>query len=123
MIVEGLFDNRFWLRRMSRENAAKAIGQACETCSVEIDQELTQSIIRRLDPLSQGIELPYLQVVMDRLYHQAIEIAPEHPAITSESVEELGEIANILGSFLVGEVEKLPSPKNRQTDFKSICFS
>ena len=108
--VEGLFDNRFWLRRMSRENAAGAVVQACQTCDVGIDDEVAKSVLQRLDPSGQGIELPYLQVVMDRLYRQAVNTDSAHPVITAQDVQQLGDIANILGSFLVEEVAKLPSP-------------
>lgn len=107
--IEGLFDNRFWLRRMSRENAVHGVVNACVNCDVKIDNDLAESIIHRLDPGGQGIELPYLQVVMDRLYRQSIEDHPDQPVINAEEVGRLGDITKILGTFLVEEVEKLPS--------------
>ena len=108
--VEGLFDNRFWLRRMSRENAAGAVVRACQTCGVGIGEDVARSVLQRLDPSGQGIELPYLQVVMDRLYRQAVSTDSANPVMTAQDVQQLGDIANILGSFLLEEVAKLPSP-------------
>ena len=118
--VEGLFDNRFWLRRMSRENAAQAVVQACSTCDVKIDDALAESILQRLDPGGQGVELPYLQVVMDRLYRQAVDANPAQPVITAADVEQLGEITDILGAFLVEEVAKLPSPETGRQMLKAF---
>lgn len=109
-VLEGLFNNRFWLRRMSRETAAQAVVMACDARDVKIDAQLANSILQRLDPGGQGIELPYLQVVMDRLYRQAIDDDPDQPVITTEKVDQLGDVANILGTFLVEEVAKLPAP-------------
>jgi WD40 repeat protein len=108
--VAGLFDNRFWLRRMSRENAADAVVKACGTCDVKITSDLVRSIIDRIDTTGNGVELPYLQVVMDRLYHQAVQDNPAEPVITSSAVEKLGDVGRILASFLIEEVAKLPSP-------------
>lgn len=118
--VEGLFDNRFWLRRMSRENAAQAVVKACGACEVTIDNDLAESILHRLDPGGQGVELPYLQVVMDRLYRQAVDANPAQPVISAPDVEKLGDIANILGSFLVEEVAKLPSPDTGRQILKAF---
>jgi formylglycine-generating enzyme required for sulfatase activity len=108
--VAGLFDNRFWLRRMSRENAAQAVVKACAICDVATDANLAHLILQRLDPGGQGVELPYLQVVMDCLYRQAIEDNSVQPHITEEEVRKLGDITRILGTFLVDEVSKLPLP-------------
>ena len=52
--VEGLFDNRFWLRRMSRETAAQAVLDACEAGAVRIAESTATSILRRLDPKGEG---------------------------------------------------------------------
>ena len=119
--LEGLFDNRFWLRRMSRRNAAQAVVQACSTCDVKIDVPLAASIIQRLDTTGQGIELPYLQVVMDRLYGQAVEANPDQPVISADDVEKLGDVAQILGNFLTDEVEKLSAPDNGRQNLESLC--
>ncbi len=118
--VAGVFDNRFWLRRMSRENAADAVVKACGYCDVKIDAELAQTILRRLDPGGHGIELPYLQVVMDRLYRQAVNNDSTQPEITAQEVEKLGDIANILAMFLVEEVAKLPSPDTGRQILKAF---
>jgi len=118
--VEGLFDNRFWLRRMSRENAAAAVVQACGACDVKIDAELAHAVIHRLDPSGEGVELPYLQVVMDRLYRQAIDDNPEDPVISAADVAKLGDVAHILGTFLVEEVAKLPSPDTGRQMLKAF---
>lgn len=108
--VEGLFDNRFWLRRMARETAAQAVVQACAKGDVTIGEEVATAILQRLDPSGEGVELPYLQVVMDRLFRQAVQLNKEDSSITIEDVEKLGDVANILGAFLVEEVGKLPEP-------------
>ncbi len=118
--VEGLFDNRFWLRRMSRENAAHAVVQACTTCDVKIDDGVAKAVLQRLDPNGLGIELPYLQVAMDRLYRQALAENPTQPIITQQDAEALGDLANILGSFLVEEVAKLPSPDTGRQILKAF---
>lgn len=101
--MEGLFDNRFWLRRMSRETAARAVLDACEAGAVRIAESTARS---------QGgrVELPYLQVAMDRLYRHAIRSNSPGTEITEAAADQLADITNILGDFLVEEVGKLPKP-------------
>lgn len=118
--VEGLFDNRFWLRRMARETAANAVVQACAKGSVTIAEDVANAILQRLDPAGEGVELPYLQVVMDRLFRLAIELNPENSSISIEDVEKLGDVANILGSFLVEEVGKLADPETGRQVLKAF---
>lgn len=122
-VVEGLFDNRFWLRRMSRENAAEAVVKACEVGSVGIEPMVATAILERLDPVGMGVELPYLQVVMDRLFRQAVQGGAGQPLIKLKDVEELGDVANILGAFLVEEVGKLPSPDTGRQILKAFVSS
>jgi WD40 repeat protein len=121
--VEGLFDNRFWLRRMARETAAKAVVQACAKGDVAIAEDVTAAILQRLDPAGEGVELPYLQVVMDRLFRLAIELNPENSSISIGDVEKLGDVANILGAFLVEEVGKLPAPETGRQILKAFVTS
>ena len=118
--VEGLFDNRYWLRRMSRENAVAGrrervwhVRRPDRSGTGRIDHPSS-------DPAGQGIELPYLQVVMDRLYRRSVEANPAQPAITAEAVQELGDISHILGTFLAEEVEKLPSPDTGKQILKAF---
>ena len=119
--VEGLFDNRYWLRRMSRENAARAAVNACGTCGVQIEAALAELIIHRLDSAGQGIELPYLQVVMDRLDRLVgrgqSRSAGDHGRGRTGAGRHLPET----WTFLAEEVENLPSPDTGIQYPQSLC--
>lgn len=118
--VEGLFDNRFWLRRMSRETAARAVLNACQAGAVKIEDSVATAVLRRLDPKGEGVELPYLQVTMDRLYREAMRSGSRGTEITAQAVNQLGDLTNILGEFLADEVSKLPKPETGRQILKSF---
>jgi WD40 repeat protein len=121
--VDRLFESKLWLRRMPKELAARAVRNACEVCGVGIEEGLAEQITSKLSHMEQGIELPYLQVVMDRLYNRALTIDARSPRITFESYRQEGEIGDILARFLEEEVEGLADPAHGRQVLKAFVTS
>lgn len=72
--VPQLFDKRLRVEAMSAANARRVILGSCERMGIRIDSP-DDTVKRILDNISSGkagIQLPYLQVYMDRLYQEAI---------------------------------------------------
>ena len=124
--VPGLFESRMWLRRMSPDSAAAAVREACAVCGVAVEEGLAEHVAERLAPEGRGVELPYLQVVMDRLYRQALEVAAQSgaaPTLTQASYLALGELGDILARFLEEEVQKLADADAGRQVLKAMVTS
>lgn len=118
--VPSLFENRLWLRRMSDEDAQRAVESACQVCGVGLEAGLAGTIVRRLTVEGNGVELPYLQVVMDRLYRKAVDAGGNPPFISSAAYESEGRIEDILARFMEEEVERLPDPDHGRHILKAM---
>ncbi|MCP3971348.1 MAG: AAA family ATPase, partial [Rhodobacteraceae bacterium] len=121
--VPALFENRLWLRRMSDDDATRAVETACQVCGVGIEPGLAGNIVQRLTSEGSGVELPYLQVVMDRLYHKAVDADDEAPLISAAAYEAEGRIEDILARFLEEEVDALKSPEHGRQILKALVTS
>ena len=66
------------------------------------------------------IELPDLQVLMDRLYRRAVERNADHPAITVADYEDCGRLESILAEFLVDSIAAMPHPEAAKRLLKAM---
>jgi len=93
--VPEIFHHEYRLRRLSREQAARAISGPAEAVGCQYEREL---IDRLLDDLSDGggVDPPQLQIVCDSLYDS------RSPAgrLTVSAYEHLGTASRILTSYL-----------------------
>jgi WD40 repeat protein len=99
-VVPGIYRNRIRIERMNKSAACEAIIKPCRTCNVGIEENLADKIIDQLAGQSEGLELTWLQVLMDKLYRIAIKRNPENPAIKDDDLTSLGRIGNVLSDFL-----------------------
>ena len=60
------------IERMNKSSAKDAIIKPCITCNVGIEEGLAEKIIEQLIWQSEGLELTWLQILMDKLYKIAI---------------------------------------------------
>jgi hypothetical protein len=107
-IIPGLFENRTRIERMSKSAAREAIVKPCLACRVRIEDGLADQILEHLTGQSEGLELTWLQILMDRLYRTAAERDPENPVIKHEDLNKLGRIGNVLSDFLDEQLRLMP---------------
>ena len=105
--LPGLYDNRLWLRRMSTEQAEDVITGPCNKAGVGIDDGLVRPLLDALNSNGQGIDLPTLQVVLDRLYRQALITSDSAPVLSLETYQGLGQIHTILYDFMDARIKAL----------------
>jgi WD40 repeat protein len=107
--IPGLYGNRVRIERMSKSSAKDAIIKPCQACSVGIEEGLAESIIGQLIWQSEGLELTWLQILMDRLYRTAAERDPGNPVIKHEDLARFGRIGNVLSDFLDQQLQTMPN--------------
>jgi hypothetical protein len=105
--IPGLFGNRVRIERMSKSSAKDAIIKPCQTCHVGIEDGLADLVLEQLAWQSEGLELTWLQILMDKLYRTAIERDPENPVIRNEDLTNLGRIGNVLSNFLDEQLQTM----------------
>jgi len=98
--IPGLYDHRIRIERMSRSSALKVITEPCRVCEVGIEDGLPEKVLDQLVGQSEGLELTWLQILMDKLYRIAVSRDEEKPLIKKEDLEELGRMGNVLSDFL-----------------------
>jgi WD40 repeat protein/cell division protein FtsB len=98
--IPGLYGNRSRIESMGQTSAKDAIIKPCKACDVGIEDGLADLVIGQLISQSEGLELTWLQILMDRLYKNATERDPENPVINHEDLERFGRIGNVLSDFL-----------------------
>jgi WD40 repeat protein len=106
--IPGLYGNRTRIERMSKPAAREAIIKPCKVCNVGIEDGLADKIIDQLIWQSEGLELTWLQILMDRLYRTATDRDPENPVIKHEDLAKLGRIGNVLSDFLDEQLRMMP---------------
>ena len=106
--IPGLYGNRARIERMSKSSAKDAIIKPCLACTVGIEDGLADLVIGQLVWQSEGLELTWLQIIMDKLYRTATERDPENPAIKHEDLTRFGRIGNVLSDFLDEQLRIMP---------------
>ena len=98
-----IFDQRLRVELMSAKNVSKVIQGSCRKLGIQLRKPVTttNAITQNLSDRRFGIQLSYLQIYLDKLYHLAINTSPEKKVTFSpELVKQLGAIGNILVSFM-----------------------
>jgi len=93
--LSSIFDSRYRLERLTRENARDAIVEPVKLFDVTYEERLVE---RLLDDLyEEGVGPPQLQIVCDRLYRQ---FGQAGRPIALADYEELGGAKEILAGYL-----------------------
>ncbi len=105
-MIPQLFANRLRVERMNRINALTAISEPCHVCGIRLETGVADDILARLGCEAAGaVELTWLQVVLDKLYHHAARRAEtEELSLTRDDVIALGSLGNVLAGFLEEQI-------------------
>ncbi|MBU0486754.1 MAG: hypothetical protein KKD31_02250 [Bacteroidetes bacterium] len=127
--------NRVRIEKMSRANAMQAIEGPCKVNNIEFEQGFADALLEKLIPEGGEVELTYLQVYLDKIFRTinsaGIASEAQSPAslrggTTKQSrwniaiLEELGDVKDLLGSFLDEQIRALDDPDSGLTLLKSF---
>jgi WD40 repeat protein len=121
--IPRLYDNRVRIERMNRASAREAIVNPCKACDVDIEDGLADRVIEQLIIQSEGLELTWLQILMDKLYRTSAERDPENPLIKNEDLDSLGRIGNVLSNFLDEQLRTMPHGDLGEAVLKAMISS
>jgi tetratricopeptide (TPR) repeat protein/energy-coupling factor transporter ATP-binding protein EcfA2 len=115
-----LFDNRLWVRKMSREQAQEVITQPCKRCDINIEKSVSDTLLDDLTQDNKEIDLPILQVILDRLYTKANQQQADKPVLTLESYQALGKINKIVADFIEERIREHQQPELSRQVLKAM---
>ena len=118
--IPGLYGNRTRIERISVPAAKEAIIKPCSVCNVGIEDGLADRIIEQLNWQSEGLELTWLQILMDKLYRSATERDPVSPRIESDDLNRLGRIGNVLSDFVDEQLQLMPNGDMGESVLKTM---
>jgi hypothetical protein len=106
---------------MSTAKVKEAITGPCNYAEIGIENEAAETIIEKLTRQGKTIELTYLQVLLDRLFHKATqEQKGDNLQFTQSLVTSLGEVSDILGDFLEEQIRQFDNPEQVLDVLKSF---
>ena len=109
--IPDLLTNRLRIEKMSTSKVKEAITGPCNYAEIGIENEAVETIIEKLTRQGKTIELTYLQVLLDRLFHKAAqEQKGDNLQFTQSLVTSLGEVSDILGDFLEEQIRQFDNP-------------
>lgn len=129
-IIPSLFDRRLRVEPMNYANVSKVITGSCQQFNIKMEEEATNvtQIIDNISGGKSGIQLPYLQVYLDRLWQE--DFKRTYPGgvsddsgfppleFTAEEITELGDIEGVLETFLQQQRNEIQ--QQISTDFENV---
>lgn len=123
-VVPQLFNHRFRVEPMHLSEVEAVIGGSCDAFGIPlVDRDETVKGIMANNRDAQGvIELPYLQVYLDRLYREAVKeadgrVETERSGVlfTRDLVEGVGRISDVMAAFLDAQTEGVQQGLEKNT--------
>jgi hypothetical protein len=122
-VIPTFFSNRVRIEKMSHLNALEAIKGPCNIFNITLEDGFAETLLGKLSPDENEIELTYLQVFLDRIFKLAVnEVKGEEVNITFklEMLEKTGKVSDLLGRFLEEQIVHMDDPDNALAVLKSF---
>ncbi len=111
--IPGIFENKVRIEKMSPVKARDVVLKTCKAYGIELqnDEETAKKIIELLGSHRFGIELTYLQVLLDKLYRIAYKKNPDYIVFDDAVIAEAGTVEDVLADFLEEQLHKMEDTK------------
>ncbi len=107
--IPDIMQNRMRVEKMSHANALQAITGPCKVHDIGLEEGFPEALLERLVPEGNEVELTYLQVYLDKIYKQAA--GDRQPvSFRLSHLEKLGNVGDLLGSFLEEQITQMEDP-------------
>jgi hypothetical protein len=117
-----IFTNRFRVEKMKRVNAISAVEGPCKVYNIETEQGFSEELIDKLCQAGADIELTFMQIYLDRIFHIAEALKNEDKTLkfSKELLTKAGSVSDLLGQFLEEQIRKLDDPDTSMAILKSF---
>jgi hypothetical protein len=119
--IPSFFANRVRIEKMAHLNAIEAIKGPCKASNINLEEGFAESLLEKLSPESADVELTYLQVFLDKIFHLAhSEKDQKSNSFTIPLLEKVGNVTDLLGNFLDDQIILLTDPDTALAVLKSF---
>jgi hypothetical protein len=121
--ISTFFSNRVRIEKMSHRNALEAIKGPCKVFNISLEEGFAESLLEKLSPGSEDVELTYLQVFLDKIFRLASEEKKSdinQLSFTLLQLQKTGNVSDLLGSFLDEQISLIDEPEKGLTVLKSF---
>jgi WD40 repeat protein len=119
-IIPSFLSNRIRIEKMTRQNALDVIEGPCRFNQIEVDPGFAPALLTKLNPDNPEVELTYLQVYLDKVFHIASSGGENPGKLTLDLLDKAGDVKDLLGSFLEEQIAKLEDPETGLVILKSF---
>jgi AAA+ ATPase superfamily predicted ATPase len=107
--IPTIFNNRMRLERMSFETLVQVVDGITSKADIQVQnkEQLIPNIIENIADENRVVELPYLQVYLDKLNQLAIQ--SNSRIFDKGLVDKVGKLDDVLGEFLEEQVAEIAS--------------
>jgi WD40 repeat protein len=119
-VIPSFLSNRIRIEKMTRQNAVQAIEGPCRVNHIDVEEGFSEALLKKLNPDSPEVELTYLQVFLDKVFKLAARGGEVVDRISTDLIEKLGDVKDLLGSFLEEQISQLSDPEEGLTVLKSF---
>ena len=101
-IIPDIFENKVRIERMSATKAQEVVTKTCSSFGIELydKTKAAKSIIELLGSQKFGVELTYLQVLLEKLYEKANQKNKKQVVFSKKIIESIGGVDDLLSDFL-----------------------
>ncbi|MCX6334204.1 MAG: hypothetical protein NT092_07865, partial [Bacteroidia bacterium] len=135
--IPTFFSNRVRIEKMSHRNALEAIKGPCNIFNISLEEGFAESLLEKLSPGSEDVELTYLQVFLDKIFRLAIGFTPpsqggkeggSYPTPESKGglsfsllhLQKTGNVSDLLGNFLDDQISIMEDPESAMMVLKAF---
>jgi WD40 repeat protein len=123
--IPTFFSNRVRIEKMSHKNALEAIIKPCKVFNISLEEGFAETLLEKLSPGSEDVELAYLQVFLDKVFRMAQETdgVVNHQRLLSFTLsllQKVGNVSDLLGSFLDDQISLMEDPDTTMTVLKAF---
>jgi len=119
-IIPSFLSNRIRIEKMTRQNAVQVIEGPCQLNQIAVEPGFPEMLLEKLNPDDPDVELTYLQVYLDKVFRIASQDGEDVNNITRNLLDRVGEVKDLLGSFLEEQISQLDDPESGLVILKSF---
>ncbi len=133
-VIPDFLTNRMRIEKMTSKNAIQVIEGPCKVQNIEVEEGFPQALLQKLNPDSNEVELTYLQVFLDKIYRLStmnysaegtnddspLKRGAKGGVFTIPLLDQVGDVSDLLGSFLEEQISDLDDPGTGLTILKSF---
>jgi WD40 repeat protein len=119
-VIPSFLSNRIRIEKMTRQNAIQVIEGPCRLNGIDIEAGFSEKLLDKLNPGNPEVELTWLQVYIDKIFRIATKEDKKVRMIGSGLLDEVGEVKDLLGTFLEEQISKLDDPESGLVILKSF---